>query len=116
VCARGVRFVWQWSHHAQSRHCRHAAAAAAAPPPLPGRQWVPVHLAAAANLQQSIASYLHADGSCGPVGSKQKVLLDLQCRGFAVAVRWAPGRRVWAALFLLGAGSSSSSSTRPELK
>jgi hypothetical protein len=54
-------------------------------------QWVPVHLGAAASLQQELAaSYLHADGSCGPRGSKQKVLLDLMCRGFAVQVRHRP--------------------------
>lgn len=48
---------------------------------------MPVRLAAADNLRQALSECLHADGSCGPPGSKQRVLLDLQCRGFAVQVR-----------------------------
>jgi hypothetical protein len=51
------------------------------------RQWVPVRLAGADDLRQALSECLHADGSCGPLGSKQRVLLDLQCRGFAVQVR-----------------------------
>jgi hypothetical protein len=51
------------------------------------RTWVPVRLDAADNLQETLAQCLHADGSCGPPGSKQRVLLDLQCRGFAVQIR-----------------------------
>lgn len=54
------------------------------------RQWVPVRLDAADNLHQALSCCLHEDGSCGPPGSKQRVLLDLQCRGFAVQVRWVP--------------------------
>lgn len=54
------------------------------------RVWVPVRLDAADNLQQVLSACLHADGSCGPPGSKQRVLLDLQCRGFAVQVRYDP--------------------------
>jgi hypothetical protein len=51
------------------------------------RQWVAVRLEGADNLQESLARCLHADGSCGPRGFKQRVLLDLQCRGFAVQFR-----------------------------
>lgn len=51
------------------------------------RQWVPVRLDAADNLQQGLAGCLHADGSCGPLGFKQRVMLDLQCRGFALQIR-----------------------------
>lgn len=46
-----------------------------------------MRLAAADDLRQALSECLHADGSCGPLGSKQRVLLDLQCRGFAVQVR-----------------------------
>lgn len=55
------------------------------------RNWVPVYLGKADNLQQRLGAYLHADETFGPSGEgsgyKYRAMVDLQRRGFAIQIR-----------------------------